>query len=113
MYTSTFTFKKGVYDEDFYALDDIIAQTARSIPGYLGEEAWENKETGLVSNVYYWETLEALQILMNDQNHRQAKQSQSRWLDGYHIVIAEVIGTHGDGRIPHPLHNKFVAFTGK
>ena len=52
MYTATFTFAKGQYDDEFYALDNAIAQVAKSIPGYLGEEAWENHETGLVSNVY-------------------------------------------------------------
>ncbi len=36
MYTSTFTFAKRQYDTEFYALDDVIAQIAKSIPGYLG-----------------------------------------------------------------------------
>jgi len=42
MYTATFTFAKGVFDEKFHTLDAEIAQLAKSIPGYLGEEAWEN-----------------------------------------------------------------------
>lgn len=54
MYTSTFTFAPGAYDAQFHALDGRIAEIARAIPGYLGEEAWENPATGLVSNVYYW-----------------------------------------------------------
>jgi hypothetical protein len=33
MYTSTFTFAKRQYDAEFYALDDVIAQIAKSIPG--------------------------------------------------------------------------------
>lgn len=112
MYTSTFTFAKGVYDSDFYALDDAIAQIAREIPGYLGEETWENASGALISNVYYWESLEALQKLMTHPVHLKAKQEQSRWLDGYHIVVAEVIGTHGDGRIPHPLAGKSIPLRG-
>lgn len=103
MYTSTFTFAKGEYDDEFHALDSVIAEVARSIPGYLGEEAWENASTGLVSNVYYWDTLEALQALMAHPAHLEAKQRQARWLDGYHIVIAQVVGSYGDGRVPHPL----------
>jgi heme-degrading monooxygenase HmoA len=103
MYTSTFTFAKGRYDDEFHALDAVIAEAAKSIPGYLGEEAWENASTGLVSNVYYWETLEALQALMHHPAHLEAKQRQARWLEGYHIVIAQVVGTYGDGRIAHPL----------
>ena len=109
MYSSTFTFAKGEFDADFHALDDAIAQAARAIPGYLGEEAWENAATGLVSNVYYWETLEALEQLMNLPRHREAKQTQSRWLDGYHVVVAEVIGSHGNNKIPHPLAGRDVA----
>ena len=38
MYTSTFTFLKGEFDDEFHALDNVIAQLAKSIPGYLGEE---------------------------------------------------------------------------
>jgi len=40
MFTSTFTFAKGQYDDAFHALDAVIAGVARAIPGYLGEEAW-------------------------------------------------------------------------
>jgi len=46
MYTSTFTFLPGAYDDEFHALDNSIAAIARAIPGYLGEEAWENPATG-------------------------------------------------------------------
>lgn len=49
---------------------------AKSIPGYLGEESWENAATGLVSNVYYWESLEALQQLIRHPLHLQAKANQ-------------------------------------
>ena len=53
MYSSTFIFAKKQYDDDFYRLDHAIAAAAKEIPGYLGEEAWENPETGLISNVCY------------------------------------------------------------
>ena len=108
MYTSTFTFAKGTYDADFHLLDEAVAKIARDIEGYLGEEAWENLVTGLISNVYYWETLEALYELMDHPIHRQAKQSQSRWLNGYHVVIAEVIGANGNGKISHPLAKRSI-----
>lgn len=61
MYSSTFIFAKGEWDEEFYRLDEQIAAAARATPGYLGEESWQNPTTGLVSNVYYWESLGALQ----------------------------------------------------
>lgn len=108
MFTSTFTFAKGKYDDEFHALDQVIADVAKAIPGYLGEEAWENAATGLISNVYYWETMEALEELMKHPAHRQAKQKQAQWLAGYHIVIAEVKGSYGDGGIAHPLAGRLL-----
>lgn len=106
MYTSTFTFAIRGFDDEFHALDLVIAQVARSIPGYLGEENWENTASGLVSNVYYWETMEAMQELMQHPAHVDAKRRQSTWLAGYQVVIAQVLGTYGDGGIDHPLRGK-------
>jgi heme-degrading monooxygenase HmoA len=103
MYTSTFTFAKREFDDEFHALDNLIAQIARSTAGYLGEESWESASSGLVSNVYYWETMEALQALMKHPAHIDAKRRQRQWLAGYQVVIAKVIGSYGDGGIAHPL----------
>ncbi|CAM3739246.1 antibiotic biosynthesis monooxygenase [Polaromonas hydrogenivorans] len=103
MYTSTFTFAKREFDDEFHAIDHAIAQIAKSIPGYLGEESWENPSTGLISNVYYWKTMEALQALAEHPTHMAAKQRQAQWLKGYQVVIAQVVCTHGDGGIAHPL----------
>jgi heme-degrading monooxygenase HmoA len=103
MYTATFTFAKREFDDAFHALDRVIAEVARTIPGYLGEEAWENPATGLVSNVYYWESRQALQQLMDHPAHRAAKQRQQQWLAGYQVVVAQVVTHYGDGAIAHPL----------
>jgi heme-degrading monooxygenase HmoA len=103
MFTSTFTFAKRVFDDEFHALDARIAAMARATPGYLGEETWENPATGLVANVYYWDSMAALQSLMKHPDHLAAKRQQARWLQGYHVVIAEVVGSYGDGNIAHPL----------
>jgi heme-degrading monooxygenase HmoA len=103
MYTSTFTFAHREFDDEFHALDGVIAQIARSTPGYLGEESWENPSSGLVSNVYYWESIESLQALMKHPAHMAAKQRQQQWLAGYQVVIAQVVGSYGDGGIAHPL----------
>ena len=103
MYTSTFTFAKRQYDDEFHALDNVIAEIAKSIPGYLGEESWKNAVTGLISNVYYWDTIDALRQLIEHPAHISAKQQQARWLNGYQIVIAQVIRSYGDGGIAHPL----------
>ncbi len=103
MYSSTFTFAAGAFDEAFHSLDAEIAAVARSIPGYLGEESWENPGTGLVSNVYYWSSMEALQPLMKHPAHRLAKEKQAAWLKGYQVVIGQVLSVYGDGGIAHPL----------
>jgi heme-degrading monooxygenase HmoA len=103
MYSSTFIFAKRQFDDEFHRLDMAIAEAARSMPGYLGEESWENATTGLVSNVYYWASLEALQGLMQHPTHLQAKAGQARWLDGYQVVIAQVLRTYGDAKLAHPL----------
>ena len=98
-WTATFIFAKRQFDADFHRLDTQIAEAARAIPGYLGEEAWENPATGLVSNVYHWDTLEALQQLMQHPVHRQAKARQAEWLAGYQVVIAQVLQVYGDGQL--------------
>lgn len=108
LYTATFTFAQGTFDDAFHALDRVIADIARSLPGYLGEEAWESPAAGLVSNVYYWDSLEALRALMDHPAHREAKQQQARWLNGYQVVVAQVIGCYGDQRIDHPLAGRAV-----
>jgi heme-degrading monooxygenase HmoA len=102
MYSATFIFDKKQYDAAFYALDAAIAEAAKETDGYLGEESWENAETGRVCNVYYWRDLQSLQALMNHPKHLEAKAQQANWLNGYQIVIAEVIRAYGDGSIAHP-----------
>jgi heme-degrading monooxygenase HmoA len=99
MYSSTFIFAKKQFDEEFHRLDQAISLAAKNTPGYLGEEAWENTTTGLVSNVYYWESLEALQALVQHPKHLEAKAAQANWLDGYQVVISQVIKTYGDSKL--------------
>lgn len=108
MYTATFTFAKREFDDAFHALDQAIAQIAKSIPGYLGEESWENPATGLICNVYYWANLQGLQQLIEHPTHLVAKQRQGQWLNGYQVIIAEVLRSYGDGGIAHPLATREV-----
>jgi heme-degrading monooxygenase HmoA len=102
MFSSTFIFRAGQYDEAFHELDRRIAEVARSIPGYVSEETWENASEGLIQNVYYWESEEALLQLITHPVHVEAKAKQSRWLDGYRVIIARVIREYGDGRLVRP-----------
>lgn len=102
MYSATFIFDKKQFDATFYALDAAIAAAAKETEGYLGEESWQNAETGRVCNVYYWRDLASLQNLINHPKHLEAKANQANWLRGYQIVIAQVIRAYGDGSIEHP-----------
>lgn len=97
IYSSTFLFAKKQFDDEFHRLDQEIAAAAKSLPGYLGEEAWENAATGVVSNVYYWSSLDELQALMAHPTHLRAKALQANWLAGYRVVIAKVMRAYGSG----------------
>ncbi len=99
MFSSTFIFAKRQFDDEFHRLDHAIAEAARSTPGYLGEEAWENTSTGLVSNVYYWDSMASLRSLMAHPKHQEAKAKQGQWLDGYQVVISEVLRMYGDDKL--------------
>jgi heme-degrading monooxygenase HmoA len=102
MYSATFIFEKKQFDDAFYQLDQTIAEFAKNTTGYLGEESWENPDTGRISNVYYWQTMDGIRELMNHPKHLEAKAAQSNWLNGYQIVISQVMRAYGDGKISHP-----------
>jgi len=95
MLTSTFIFEAGTYDDEFHRLNTAIAENARLIPGWLGEESWHNEQTGLHSEVYYWENMDALRQLVGMAEHKVAKAAHQRWIGAYRIVIGEVISTYG------------------
>lgn len=99
MYSTTFIFATKQFDAEFHRLDQQIAAMAKQIPGYLGEETWENHEAGLTSNVYYWESQEAIQKLMQHPGHLKAKKEQANWLAGYQVVISQVVRMYGDGKL--------------
>lgn len=99
MYSSTFIFATKQFDDAFHRLDEAIATAARSIDGYLGEESWQDMGNGLVSNVYYWHSLDALQSLMQHPSHLKAKAAQTQWLNGYQVVISQVLRTYGDNKL--------------
>jgi len=102
MYCANFIFKKKQFDDAFHQLDKAIADYARKTTGYIGEETWENPDTGCVSNMYYWSSMDGLQELMQHPRHLEAKANQMNWLDGYQVVISQVLRSYGDGSISHP-----------
>lgn len=94
-FTSTFIFELGPLDDDFHRINDEVAERARAIPGFLGEEAWHNEETGLHSEVYYWSDMDALRRLVDMDTHRLAKRRHNEWLGEYRVVISEIRHVYG------------------
>lgn len=94
-YTSTFIFALRELDDRFHALNDEIAERARSIPGFLGEESWHDVASGLHSEVYYWASEDALRELVGMDTHGIAKGVAENWIAEYRVVIAEVRAVYG------------------
>jgi len=101
MYSAAFIFKPGTYDDEFHRLNDLIDAAANATEGYLGAETWKSPDGKMFNAIYYWETLEALQEFSRHPTHLEAKKQYSRWYDGYHIVISEVLKSYGDNTIAH------------
>lgn len=101
MFSISFIFKPGKYDDEFHRLDTQIQETARLTPGFLRSETWVSPDGALTNAVYYWSDLDHLRDFSRDANHLQAKSEYSRWYDGYQIVVAKVTATYGDGRLDH------------
>jgi hypothetical protein len=51
MHTATFTVTQRGFDYAFHALDQVIAETARSRPDGLREQSWESPAADLISNL--------------------------------------------------------------
>jgi len=102
MYSATFIFDKKQFDDEFHALDAQIAAAARETVGFLGDESWEDPNTGRLCNVYYWADEIGLRQLMHHPSHLRAKAGQAQWLDGYQVIVSQVLRSYGDERINHP-----------
>ena len=105
MYSASFIFEPGDYDSEFHALNAKIDAVAESLPGFLGSETWLSPDGKRRNAIYYWETLDALKTFSRDPNHLEAKRQYSKWYKGYHVVVAEILRTYGDGGIEHVTPN--------
>ena len=105
MYSAAFIFRPGTYDDEFHRLNGLIDEAAKATDGYLGAETWHSADGKTLNATYYWDSLEALQSFSRDPNHLQAKKQYSRWYDGYHIVVSEVLKSYGDDVIDHLTPN--------
>ena len=101
MYSAAFIFRPGTYDDEFHRLNKLIDEVAAGTEGYLGAESWFSKDGKTVNATYYWSSLESLRKFSHHPTHMEAKHQYSRWYDGYHIVISEILKSYGDGTIDH------------
>ncbi len=105
MYSASFIWEPGDYDDEFHRLNAIIDGVAASTPGFLGSETWHSPDGSRKKATYYWESLESLGVFSSDAVHRQAKQEYSRWYRAYHVIVAEVLRSYGDGGFEHITPN--------
>ena len=101
MFSISFIFKPGTYDDEFRRLDAATQAVAESTEGYLGSETWWSDDRTMCNAIYYWADLAHLSDFAQATTHRAAKSAYDRWYDGYQVVVAEVRGAYGDGRLPH------------
>jgi hypothetical protein len=106
MLSATFLFTKKQYDDEFNRLDGLIDAAVKANPEYRGKDSWDNAEKGLRCVVYYFETRAGLDALRSLAVHREAKAQYAKWYGGYHVVVAEVLESYGDGTIDHPTPNQ-------
>ncbi len=106
MYSAAFIFRPGTYDEEFHRLNELIDNAAEATDGYLGAETWQSADGKTLNATYYWETLDALREFSRNPHHLESKKQYSRWYDGYHIVVSEIVRSYGDDSIAHFTPNE-------
>ena len=105
MFSASFIWEPGDYDDEFHELNSRIDEIAATIPGFLGSETWLSGDGVRRNAIYYWDSLDALQTFSRNPDHLEAKRQYAKWYKGYHVVIAEVLKTYGDGGVEHVTPN--------
>ena len=106
MLTVTFVFTEKELDADFYRLDALIDAAADATAGFVGKDSWVERDGRRRSAVYYWDDRDALRRFSQHPLHLEAKRQYQRWYGGFHIVIAEVLSSYGDGGLTHTTPNQ-------
>ncbi|MEL6746473.1 MAG: DUF4188 domain-containing protein [Pseudomonadota bacterium] len=113
MYTASFIFSERDLTEEFFALDAEIEQAALQTDGFLGKESWTAADGSKRNSVYYWRDLAALGQFAKHPRHLEAKRRYEEWYGGFHVVIAEVMRSYGDGALGHITPNERAQRTAK
>ena len=94
-------FISGDLDDEFHTLDKAIDEFAESLVGFVGVERWFSDDRKTKNAVYYFDSMDTVQLFARFPTHLEAKRKYQKWYDGYHVVVSEVKATYGDGKIPH------------
>lgn len=109
MFSASFIFEPGTYDDKFRALDAIIQAAAEATDGYLGQENFKSADGKKINAIYYWTSLESLKEFSSHPKHLEAKRQYQLWYNSFHIVISEIVKSYGDGRLSHITPNQRVS----
>ncbi len=92
-------------DDEFHRLNKLIGAAAKATAGLPGPETWRSLDGKTLNATCCRESLDALKEFSGNAHHLHAKRQVSRWYDGYHIVVWEVIRSYGDQTMPHITSN--------
>ncbi|MEM1263659.1 MAG: DUF4188 domain-containing protein [Pseudomonadota bacterium] len=106
MFSASFIFTERELDAEFLELDGLIAAAASATDGFIGKESWVSTDGARRNAVYYWRDRDALRQFSRHPLHIQAKRQYERWYGGFHVVIAEVVQSYGDGHVSHATPNE-------
>jgi hypothetical protein len=70
MFSISFIFKPGTYDDEFRRLDAATHAVAESNEGCLGPEIWWSDERAVCNAVHYWADLTQGSDFAQATNHR-------------------------------------------
>jgi hypothetical protein len=100
--SASFIFSPGNYDEEFHELDGKIEAFASSLSGFIGVDRWVSEDGKSRNSIYYFDGMDSVKELSRYPEHLVAKENYRKWYLGYQIVVAEVVGSYGDGYFNHP-----------
>ena len=96
-----FIFSQANYDEEFYELDNSIADFAKSLPGHVGVEKWLSEDGTSQNSIYYFTDRDALAELAGFSDHLTAKSQVDKWYSSYRVVVTEVLASYGSQGSEH------------
>ena len=90
MYSATFIWEPGEYDDEFHRLNDIIDDVAASLPGFVGVDGWQSADGKRRSAVYYWDSLDTLKTFsrLDIGSHLAFKRYVRGWMSSETSMVS-------------------------